>query len=60
MDTKMRINEELLQTVAFIGSRQSDGAFQANATGFLCVSPRIIPIWLQRNMWYNISRDSPV
>jgi len=34
METKMRINEELLQTVAFIGSRQSDGTFQANATGF--------------------------
>lgn len=30
----MRINEELLQTVAFIGSRQSDGTFQALGTGF--------------------------
>lgn len=30
----MRVNEELLQTVAFIGSRQSNGTFQAMATGF--------------------------
>jgi hypothetical protein len=34
MEKAMRVHEELLQTVAFIGSQQSNGTFQAMGTGF--------------------------